>query len=226
VATDVIGQNRSEVVVLFALEREAAPFRRVAHELKSVRIRITGIGRRRTRAVLEKILSEKNQPSCVIASGFCGALHPGLKVGDVVIASEVVDQSGHVWPVTGNFQHEEKSKRRLLTINHLIANATEKKQLGEAHKADVVDMESATVAEICATRGLPFLVVRAVSDAVDTELSPQLVRLLSGGNVSVWRALRALVGKPSLLGEFRRLAKDTRLAARKLAETLVKMVRA
>ncbi len=223
-AIDVTAQNRGNVIVLFALEREAAPFRRMSRGLKTVRIHVTGVGRKRTRATLEKILSESNSPSIIIAAGFCGALQPSLKVADVIIASEVVDQTGRVWPVTGNCQHEEKSKRRLLTVNHLIANVAEKKKLGESHNADAVDMESATVAEVCTTRGVPFLVVRAVSDAMETELSPQLVRLLSGGNVSVWRAIRALVGKPSLLGEFRRLAIDTRLAARKLAEELVKII--
>jgi adenosylhomocysteine nucleosidase len=213
-----------KVIVLFALEREAAPFRRQARELKSVRIHVSGIGRNRTRLALEKIFSESNSRPCIIAAGFCGALQPDLKVGDVVIASEVIDQSGHSWPISGKIDHLEQRKLRLLTVNHLIATAADKKRLGEVHKADVVDMETATVAELCTARGVPFMAVRAVSDAVDTELSPQLVRLLSGGHVSAWKAIRALVGKPSLLGEFRRLAKDTRLAARKLGEMLMKIV--
>jgi adenosylhomocysteine nucleosidase len=225
VATDVTGQQSGEVIVLFALEREAAPFRRLARNLKAVRIRVTGVGRKRTQTVLDKILSESISPSCIIAAGFCGALQPDLKVGDSVIANEVVDQSGRMWPVTGRSNHLEQSKRRLLTVNHLIATVTEKQRLGEFHRADVVDMESAAVAEVCADRCVPFLVVRAVSDTEDTELSPELVKLLSGGNVSVWKAVRALIGKPTLLGEFRRLARDTRLAAQKLAETLERIVR-
>ena len=76
-------------------------------------------------------------------------------------------------------------------------------------------MESAAVAAACAARGVPFLAVRAVSDAVDTALSPELVRLLAGGHVSVRRALLALVRKPSLLREFRRLARDTKIAAQR-----------
>lgn len=85
-------------------------------------------------------------------------------------------------------------------------------------------MESAAIAEVCAAKHIPFAVVRAISDAVETELSPDLVRLFSGRTVSAWKAFQALVKKPSLLGEFRRLARDTRLAARKLAEELLKVV--
>ncbi|HEV3385083.1 MAG TPA: hypothetical protein VG097_09715 [Gemmata sp.] len=224
-ATDVTGQKSGEVIVLFALEREAAPFRRLARNLIAVRIHVTGVGRKRLRAALDKILSESKTPSCIIAAGFCGALQPDLKVGDVVIANEVVDQSGHSWRVTDNRNHLKQSNRRLLTVNYLLAKAAEKQRLGELHKADVVDMESAAVAQVCAARCVPFLVMRAVSDTVDTELSPELVKLLSGGNVSVWKAVRALIGKPTLLGEFRKLARDTKLAARKLAESLERIIR-
>jgi adenosylhomocysteine nucleosidase len=222
VATDVIGPKSGEVIVLFALEREAAPFRRLARGL--VQIHVTGVGRKRTRAALIEILSESISRSCVITAGFCGALQPDLKVGDVVIANEVVDQFGHSWPATGNSNHPVQSKRCLLTVNHLIANVNEKQRLGEFHKADVVDMESAAVAEVCTDRNVPFLAVRAVSDTVDTELSPELVKLLSGGSVSVWNAVRALIGKPTLLGEFRRLARDTKMAARNLAKILESIV--
>lgn len=217
-------QSGGEVIVLFALEREAAPFRRLARDLKAVRILVTGVGSTRTRAVLEKLFSEPLPPSIIIAAGFCGALQADLQVGDVVIASEVVDQSGRSWATNSQLSRAGQPKRRLLTVNHLIANASEKKRLRELHRADAVDMESAVIAEICAARDVRFAAVRAVSDASETELSPQLVRLLSGGNVSVWRAVCALLGKPSLFGEFRRLARDTRLAARKLAEVLENII--
>jgi adenosylhomocysteine nucleosidase len=135
----------------------------------------------------------------VIAAGFCGALVPVLRVGDVVTSP------------------------RILTVDHLVSDPAEKRRLAERHGADAVDMESAAVAEVCAAKGVPFLAVRAVSDTVDTALSPELVRLLSGGRVSVWKALRTIMRRPRLLGEFRRLARDTKLAARNLAEALIKI---
>jgi adenosylhomocysteine nucleosidase len=225
VATELTGQKSGGVAVLFALEREAAPFRRMARGLEPILIHVTGVGRHRTRVALEQILSQTNSPQCIIAAGFCGALQPALRVGDIVIAREVVDVAGHSWPARGFSDHRDGQTGRILTANQLIAKAAEKQRLGEFHKADAVDMESAAVAEACAIRGVPFLAVRAVSDTVDTELSPELVRLLSGGNVSAWKAFRALLRKPSLMGEFRRLARDTRLAARNLAEALVKIAR-
>jgi adenosylhomocysteine nucleosidase len=250
----VTQQNSGGVVILFALEREAAPFRRAARELcltqarsasegkaiscsrfgpvsnqtagsiEQIHIHVTGVGRRRTQVAMEQILIESDSPRCIIAAGFCGALQPKLRVGDIVIAREVVDVAGHMWPTHSVLIPQDKQCGRILTANGLIANSAEKRQLGDFHKADAVDMESAAVAEASSARGVPFLAVRAVSDAVDTELSPELLRLLSGGNVSAWKAFRALLKKPALMGEFRRLARDTRLAARNLAKALLNII--
>src|SRR5207253_1642126 len=104
------------------------------------------------------------------------------------------------------------------------ADPAEKRGLADRTGADAVDMESAAIEGVCAARGVPFRAVRAVSDTVDTALSPELVRLLSGGRVSPWKAAVALAGKPSLLGEFRRLARDTKLAARNLAHALLDLI--
>ena len=185
-----------EVAVVFTLDREATPFRRVN---PGVNIIISGIGCRKARFTTQ-IAIEGFQPKLVIAAGFCGALAPHLVVGDIVTSP------------------------RIVTVNSLVATPEAKRRLADQTGAEAVDMESAEVAAVCAEYGVPCLAIRAVSDTVDTALSPGLVRLLSGGNVSVWKAIRALVRRPAMLGEFRRLARDTKLAANKLAEELVRVI--
>jgi len=81
-------------------------------------------------------------------------------------------------------------------------------------------MESATFARLCTKRGIPFGCLRAISDDLDTALSPALVSLLTGGRVSWWRALRALLRRPSLFKEFLRLGRDTRLASAQLGKAV------
>jgi adenosylhomocysteine nucleosidase len=191
-ATDV-------TAVLFALEREAAPFRQRARALPGVYIHVTGVGRGRARSCAERLLSQPPVPTLVIAAGFCGALAPHLKIADVVTS-------------------------RILTVDRLVSDPAEKRRLAIEHDADAVDMESSAIHDACAERGIDSRAVRAVSDTANTALSPELVRILSGGNVSVWRACKALLRRPSLLGEFRRLARDTNLAARKLADSLMTMI--
>jgi adenosylhomocysteine nucleosidase len=214
-----VSPSAGTVAILFALEREAAPFRRAARDIKHFDIVVSGIGHRRARAAAEAIAA--TSPRLVIAAGFSGALQPGLGVADVVWPAEVVDAGCRVWPST---PLARQSNVRLLTATALVATRQEKLDLGRRFQAAIVDMESAAVAEVCSRKGIPFTAVRAISDAVDTELSPQLVRLFSGGTVSSWKACRALVSKPSLFWEFRRLARDTRIASRALAEELLTVI--
>ena len=81
-------------------------------------------------------------------------------------------------------------------------------------------METARVARFCAEHDIPFASVRAVSDDVQTALSPRLVALLSGGRVSPLRLLGNVARQPRLVAELWRLARQTRLASAQLALAL------
>lgn len=203
----------SRVVVLFALEREAAPFRRA--NIPSVSILVCGVGSDAARMAADAAIRWQS-PDIVVMAGFGGALIPSLTVGDVAIATDVSDEAGSSWPCLDVGQQCS----RLLSTSRLISTPSEKRLLAERHRAVVVDMESAGVAAVCEKHSIPLLAVRAVSDTIDTALSPRLVKLLCGGRVSPLRAALALVRQPSLAWEFRRLARDTRIAARKLAASL------
>ena len=207
------------VAVLFALEREAAPFRNRAAGLAGVHVAMCGVGPAAARQAAEAV-TRRDPPTGLVFAGFCGALRPGLAVGDVVVAAEVVDEAGGFFACTDVGQ----GRTRLLTADRLIGDPAEKQALGWRHVADAVDMESAAVAAVCRARGVPFLAVRAVSDALDTPLSPRLVKLLSGGRVSPLRAAWAVARQPAIVREFRRLARDTRFAAKALAEALMRVV--
>jgi nucleoside phosphorylase len=248
--------RRDNVAVIFSLEREAAPFRDIVRNVpRELSIHVSGIGCERAREATMRLLSD-SLPSLVIAAGFCGALSPSLRVGDIVTAARPLfltsplegEVAASLWtrrvgggvsgpdmphtPPGGGAQPTSPSRGevkniaspRILTVAHLVADPVEKHRLAALHDADAVDMESAAIAEECAAKGVAFLAVRAVSDTADTALSPELVKLLAGGKVSVWKAIRALVRRPAMLGEFRRLSRDTKIAARKLAEELVRII--
>ncbi|MBX9583375.1 MAG: hypothetical protein K2X87_23990 [Gemmataceae bacterium] len=200
-------------VVLFALEREAAPFRRAVRGRPDVDIVVTGIGHAAAAKAIAGVLAGP-RPGLVVMAGFGGALRDGLRVGDVVTPAEVVDDRGGRWACAGG------GAGRLLTMSAIAATPAEKRSLGDRFSADVVDMESAAVAEACRAAGVPFRAVRAVSDTVDVGLSPRLAELFAAGRFSPWRAALALVRQPVLIAEFWRLARDTRLAADRLAAEL------
>src|SRR5207302_1452628 len=95
-----------------------------------------------------------------------------------------------------------------------------KRDLGRQHAAGAVDMETAVVARLCSQEGLPFGCVRAVSDRLDTPLSPELVMLLRDGRVRLPRLVTALAASPRLGLGLWRLARDTRVAAEQLGLAL------
>jgi hypothetical protein len=142
------------------------------------------------------------------------------------LATEVVDQEGNNWPVceTVPEMHLALHRGRLLAVPHLVGDSEQKCLLGQKYDALAVDMETAMVARICSRYGVPFHCVRAISDEVDTALSPRLISLLSGGGVSPLRLLVALASCPRLIRELWTLAKHTRLAAQQLGKVLWQIV--
>jgi adenosylhomocysteine nucleosidase len=192
----------------------------------------TGIGSERTRNALQWILGKPflgnvpYLPKIVIAAGFSGALQEGYRIGDIILATEVTDLDGNCRPATWPLELPPGEWRpplhqgRLLSVSTLITNPEEKRALGEKHQALAVDMETAMVAQMCSSKGVPFGCVRAISDTVDSALSPQLVHLFSDGRISLVKVLRTIFRQPHLTGELLQLARNTRHAARQLAAAL------
>jgi hypothetical protein len=166
------------------------------------------------------------RPKVVLSAGFSGALQQDYHVGDVIVATEVVDLEGHRWKATwpGELPPGEwrpaLRQGRLLSVPRLLTTSEEKQNLGRQYAASAADMETAAVAEICQRHGVPFGCVRVISDDIHTPLSPQLVGLLTEGRVSPLRVGSALLKSPRLAGELWRLGRQTRFAARQLAQAL------
>src|SRR5262249_39789979 len=131
--------------ILFALRREARPFLRLlgrgqgAPHLPSVlRARVydepcfrlvvaeTGIRRRGALETAERLLDLQPplRPRLLIAAGFAGALAADLRVGDVVVATEVADTNRHCWPTQWPLEIAEPARSgvrlgRLLTSSRI-----------------------------------------------------------------------------------------------------------
>ncbi len=130
----------------------------------------------------------------IISTGFCGALDPALKVGDIV--------------------------REIHTIDRVAVTASEKRALREATGAPAVDMESSALAAKAAEWDVPFHVIRAVSD-VATEDMPLDFNLYrdSDGRFSRSRIAMAALAKPfSRVPALLRLDRNCRVAARSLGD--------
>lgn len=226
--------------LLFALHREAAPFlhrhrgQRIADEWptappcdsrflqlksKSVSVLITGVGFDNAGSAVDWALANA-APDLVIAAGFAGALDAALGVGEVIVASEVVEPDGEHWRTVLPAELGDCECGRILTALALVGSQSEKRAARRSTGAAAVDMESAAIAEACQGARVPCAVIRAISDSAETTMSPHLVGLLSGPAIAPGRVLAALVRRPQIAGEFWRLARATALAAESLADAL------
>jgi adenosylhomocysteine nucleosidase len=235
--------------LLFALSRESAAFRREFQPQQrfpgapcrarfcgppwlTVLLVETGIGQTPAERALAWLLSKPEmggvpyRPKVVLSAGFAGALDPALAIGDIVLATEIVDVDGQGWPatwpaapLTGEWR-PPLYRGRVVTSAELVDTVAKKANLAARHQAAAVDMESAVLARLCARNHVPFGCVRAISDRADRAVSPRLTELLKNGRASWPRLLAACLRSPSFLRELRRLARDTKKAAAQLGKAL------
>jgi adenosylhomocysteine nucleosidase len=157
------------------------------------------------------------RPRLVVSAGFSGAVLPGLRVGDLIVAEDVCDSDGVRQTATWPAGAVPYRRGRLLTVPHIIGSPEEKRRLAQGSGAAAVDMETAVVARLCGEAGVPFGCLRAISDDADMYLSESLLALLQGGRVKSGRLLAAVLRRPSLIAELLRLGAHTRKAAWELA---------
>lgn len=187
-----------ELLFVVGLEREArllGPSRRVA------------VGP----AAVAQALYER--PAGVVSFGLCGALDLGLAVGDLVLATAVVWQEEHL-------DTDESLLQRL--VRHLgpvargpiagsdviVGSAQAKAALRASCGAIAVDMESHAVARAAQAAGVPFAVLRAVSDGAEDDLPlAAQAGFRPDGRADVAAVIRALARHPHELPALLRTAR-------------------
>ena len=172
-----------------------------------------------------------HRPRWIIFAGFAGGLDPALARSDLVIPHQVIDLAGNLIAIEVSLPKLPGVKRaegRLLTVDRLIAHASEKAGLRQMHGADLIDMETSAVALLALERSLRFLAIRVISDDASAELPAEVAGLLThSGSYRMGVALRAIWHRPSALKDFwnlhaRALESADRLAAciRRVLEVL------
>ena len=144
-----------------------------------------GVGERAP-ARLAEIL-DKERPAGVLVVGFCGASRAGLSPGDLVLA----DSAGEV-RVPQELVTRAKAALAGVKVGPVAtvgapAGPEEKARL--APDALAVDMESAHLARELSSRGLPFLILRCVLDALWEDLSARPAAFWAGRALSCARRL-------------------------------------
>ena len=154
----------------------------------------TGVGPARAAAKLEKLL-QSLAPEKVLCIGYAGALSSELRVGDLIVGRMAllvdpetmaapslaeVEPRGE-WELAASDELTALARESgipvhggtILTSPFIIGDPSQKSLLQRRFGAIVVDMETAALARICSSHGIPLSCVRAVSDgAHDTFLAP------------------------------------------------------
>jgi 4-hydroxy-3-methylbut-2-enyl diphosphate reductase len=170
--------------VLTPLRLEARALRAGAPELE---VAVCGVGRARAGRAVAR--ARERGAQAIVLAGFCGALAPDLRPGDLLVATEVRDGK-HAFAVPAAGELLDALAAAGVEARPGVIASTAHPALGRARRrlsADAVDMESAALAE--AAGDVPWAVLRAVLDTPGREPWRPLATL--GGFRHARRALRA-----------------------------------
>jgi adenosylhomocysteine nucleosidase len=163
--------------------------------------------------------------SGLMSFGMAGGLDPGLSAGSVVLPHEVISYDGARFRTTEAWREPLSlaiacgrpiAEGALLTSPEPIAAVEDKAAAFRDTGAVAVDMESVSVAEVAAARGLPFIALRVIVDTAADALPRAVAAASREGRVSTPHLIGRLVLAPRELLAVIRLAQRYRAAIRSL----------
>lgn len=173
------------------------------------------------------------KPDLIISAGFGGGILSGLSVGDVVMAEQVLQWLGNGFEevAVGFYGHNSAADNLSLSRGSFITNdgILSKQNLAQ-HLTDannpIVEMETAAVARVAATHGIPFLGIRAVSDAWHEELAFSIDEFCDDTmRIKPSKVLATILKRPAIIPQLIRLALNSRVAATSLAKAMERLLR-
>jgi adenosylhomocysteine nucleosidase len=184
---------------------------------------ITGIGTALAHAATVRLLDAVDVEWLIVV-GIAGAIENQTPIGTLVLPRLVIsgaDGSGHQpTPLRVGDAHG-----KLWTSDELLLDPALHADL-RADGVVALDMETAAVAKVCDDRGIPWSVVRAISDrAGDGSVDAEIVGLSHpDGRPNFSAVARYLVRHPGALPRLLHLANAANLAAGRAAEAAINAV--
>lgn len=213
-------------LVVVALRREVVPLRRLCRQ--NLVFLQTGMGCENTDKRLRTFIREQSV-SAVLGVGLAGALSTALEIGDLVVGQEIRGPSLIVPPatITKVAQQMQSNGLRIhlgtiITQNQMTCTAEGKRQIAVSmglNSVGCVDMESWAIARVCQESGIPYVIVRCISDLMNEDLPLDFNRFrLPDGNLDDRRIVISALMHPSCIGGLWKLAGQLTFCTRKLAE--------
>ena len=158
----------------------------------------------------ERMSGQASSPrfNAILSFGLAGGLAPGLKPGDVVLATHVTAGDTHHdvaldWHdvMASKLEGAVRLHRGLIAgMDRVLTTSTDKAALHALSGALAVDMESHIAAAFAREHNVPFAALRAISDPATRSL-PDLASdaLTPDGNVALGKVIGGLLRQPGQL---------------------------
>ncbi len=211
------------IAVTFAHPSESRAFLRRFRDLRGkVEVLHTGIGASACRRRLTPLLAG-GRFDLLISSGFAGAVDDSLGVGDLIVAEN--------FSTAGMLEKAQAlvpcAPVTLASATRVLESASARRAFAAEHGASAVDMETQTIAELCAARNLPLLSLRVISDSPAAPLpAPAEVLFdLVTQQTRLGRLVPFVLGHPVAIPRLIRFGAQIVGARRVLALALLRLVR-
>ncbi len=158
----------------------------------------------------------------ILSIGICGALSPTLRVGDCIVATEVVTEGERIathrpWTTELLASIPGAQAAAIAGTQSILSDSTEKRRLRETTNAAAADMESHVVAKAAQELGIPFAALRIVSDSAEQTLPPAAVVGMSPtGDIDYRAVFRSVMIRPGQIPALIRTAWEAEKAFRVL----------
>ena len=221
-SSDFVGRLENRGVV----SREGVESTRGRLHGKTIAVIHTGVGKKECRERME-IMLRRERFEFLISAGFAGALEKDLRVGHLLVAEnfsspQMLGSPKLVLADEGTFLG------KLLTVPRMVDAVAERESLNKKTGAAAVDMETETLAEICAAHDLPMLSLRSISDTA-SEPFPAPAHVLfdvAKQKTDFVRLGSYLLTHPSAFARLNAFRERVAIARRTLADGLEQILRA
>ena len=180
----------------------------------------TGVGKVLSALVTQKIVDDFS-PSAIIMSGIAGSLRSDLHRGDIIVGRDsiqhdmnatlfgfergqipytdyrIIESDPALVEAAMSYGAEKLRLGRILTGDQFISGAgtDEYSYLTDELGGDAVEMEGAAAALAAKVNGVPFLLVRVISDNADGKAKGNYLKFLSRASERSFHLIEYLLGK-------------------------------
>lgn len=164
-------------------------------------------------------------PVFLFSVGWAGALNDDLRPGDVLEATDILNtQTGEQYSLGPQLDPATNEQKLLLTTQRVAAREEKINLAARYPGAMMVDMEAATLARLALANGIPFRSIKAISDALHTDL-PDLNPFISAfGQFQTARFAAHAALRPRLWPVLSDFGKHASVAAKNLCATLARIL--